>query len=146
MGVTVTLYRFFFLGKVWLLLLLLSFPLVSFTQLYNFKTVSTDQGLVQIKVNDLLQDRKGYIWIATDGGLSRYDGKSFLNFTAKDGLGNNKCTRLFLDSKDRIWIAHLYGVSLIEGKHIQTFSDTSGIKIREIQSFAENKPESGWAE
>lgn len=139
MGVTVTLHRFFSLGKVWLLLLLLAFPLVSFSQLYNFKTVSTDQGLVQIKVNDLLQDRKGYIWIATDGGLSRYDGKSFLNFTAKDGLGNNKCTRLFLDSKDRIWIAHLYGVSLIEGKHIQSFSDTSGIKIREIQSFAENK-------
>lgn len=111
----------------------------SFSQEYNFKTFSTEQGLVQIKVNDILQDRKGYIWIATDGGLSRFDGKNFTNYTAKDGLVNNKCTKLFVDSKDRIWIGHLYGVSLMVGKHIQAFSSSSGTNLREVQSFAENR-------
>ncbi|MBX7182740.1 MAG: SpoIIE family protein phosphatase [Bacteroidia bacterium] len=117
------------------LMLWLNFP--SFSQLLNFKNFTTDQGLVQTKVNDVVQDSKGYLWIATDGGLSRFDGKSFVNFTAKDGLGNNKCTRLFIDSKNRLWIAHIYGISLLQGKKIQSFSDSSGIKNREIQSFLE---------
>ncbi len=44
------------------------------------KTLTTRDGLLSNRVNDLLQDDKGYIWLGTSNGLSRYDGYSFLNF------------------------------------------------------------------
>jgi ligand-binding sensor domain-containing protein len=35
------------------------------------------QGLPQSSVNDILQTRDGYIWLATFGGLVRFDGVNF---------------------------------------------------------------------
>ena len=45
-----------------------------------FQTISTDQGLSQGMIFDLLQDKEGFIWVATKNGLNRYDGYSFKVF------------------------------------------------------------------
>ncbi|MBK9486448.1 MAG: hypothetical protein IPO01_15040 [Chitinophagaceae bacterium] len=42
-----------------------------------YETISTAQGLSQGMVFDLLQDKEGFIWVATKNGLNRYDGYSF---------------------------------------------------------------------
>ena len=53
---------------------------------YVYKQYSTYDGLVQSQVNSIMQDSKGYLWVCTKGGLSRFDGKSFQNFVdTKDG-------------------------------------------------------------
>ena len=53
---------------------------------YTFKRYTTYDGLVQSQVNRIVQDRKGYLWICTKGGLSRFDGAHFQNFVdTKDG-------------------------------------------------------------
>ncbi len=53
---------------------------------YAFKKYSTYDGLVQSQVNRIVQDSKGYLWICTKGGLSRFDGQRFQNFVdPKDG-------------------------------------------------------------
>ena len=49
-------------------------------QQYNFQHFSVNDGLIQSDVNQIIQDNKKYIWIATDGGLSRFDGLKFKNF------------------------------------------------------------------
>jgi ligand-binding sensor domain-containing protein len=46
-------------------------------QHYTFKYYSHGDGLGDLEVHSLLQDRTGYIWIGTASGLYRYDGKSF---------------------------------------------------------------------
>ena len=43
----------------------------------RFDHLSLEQGLSQSTVQDILQDRRGYIWLATEDGLNRYDGLSF---------------------------------------------------------------------
>lgn len=43
----------------------------------RFERLSLEQGLSQSTVTDVLQDRVGYIWLATEDGLNRYDGVSF---------------------------------------------------------------------
>ncbi len=43
----------------------------------RFEHLSADEGLSQVGVMDVLQDRRGYIWLATEDGLNRYDGTSF---------------------------------------------------------------------
>ncbi len=47
---------------------------------YVYKQYTTYDGLVQSQVNSIMQDSKGYLWVCTKGGLSRFDGKNFQNF------------------------------------------------------------------
>jgi hypothetical protein len=47
---------------------------------YSRKQFSTYDGLVQSQINRIVQDSKGYLWICTKGGLSRFDGLRFQNF------------------------------------------------------------------
>lgn len=53
-------------------------------------------------VNDLVQDRWGCLWIATQGGLTRYDSHVFRTYTGHDGLASNHVTRLARDNDDMI--------------------------------------------
>jgi signal transduction histidine kinase/ligand-binding sensor domain-containing protein len=45
-----------------------------------FKRISTEQGLPQPSVNSILRDSRGFVWMATEDGLSRFDGSEFRTF------------------------------------------------------------------
>ncbi|MEO7988965.1 MAG: two-component regulator propeller domain-containing protein [Chryseolinea sp.] len=45
-----------------------------------FKRISTEQGLPQPSVNCILRDSRGFVWLATEDGLSRFDGTEFKTF------------------------------------------------------------------
>src|SRR5215813_3708700 len=92
--------------KVFILLLffLLHCVAKAFSQEYSYTIYDTKDGLAGTVVYDAVQDNEGFMWFATENGLSRFDGKSFRNFTIKDGLPDNEILKLFLDSKDRLWI------------------------------------------
>lgn len=57
----------------------------------------------------VIQDHSGYMWIATDRGVARFDGYGFANFTTGDGLTDNVIIHLFCDYKNRVWMAGLNG-------------------------------------
>lgn len=61
-------------------------------------------GLPSNHVYKCLQDKKGFLWVATENGLSCFDGHSFTNFTVKDGLPDNDILDIFLDSTGNIWM------------------------------------------
>src|SRR6266513_6466925 len=54
-----------------------------------FKTYTVSDGLVNNSVRRIFQDSKGFLWIATWEGLSKYDGNRFTNFTESNGLSHN---------------------------------------------------------
>jgi ligand-binding sensor domain-containing protein len=54
-------------------------------------------------VYQILQDKEGYIWFATDNGVSQFNGYSFRNFSVTDGLHSQVVFKMFEDSKGRIW-------------------------------------------
>lgn len=76
---------------------------------YSFKYLTVDEGLSHTDVNDIAQDSKGYIWIATNFGLDRYDGYSIRRFyNSNFPLHNafkNRIIRLFPDKKGTIWLS-----------------------------------------
>ncbi|PID28449.1 MAG: hypothetical protein CSB55_04640 [Candidatus Cloacimonadota bacterium] len=53
------------------------------------KNYSVADGLLEDSVFQISQDDKGYIWIQTDNGISKFDGENFTNYTEKDGLIKN---------------------------------------------------------
>lgn len=62
-----------------LLSLFLSIYQKSFAQNYsiNYEHITTKQGLSNNFINHIIQDKEGFIWIATQDGLNKYDGHNF---------------------------------------------------------------------
>ncbi|MCB2221697.1 MAG: histidine kinase [Bacteroidetes bacterium] len=78
-----------------------------------------NDGLPSSRIYDIEQDSSGYIWFATENGISRYDGYAFRNFTKPQGLPSNSVIRLFLDYKDRLWYLTYQGeVGYIQNEKI----------------------------
>ena len=73
-------------------------------QEYNFIHYDTRDGLASTTVYSIVKDKKGYMWFATDNGVSRFDGKKFTNFTTADGLSDNEILAVMGDSEGRLWM------------------------------------------
>lgn len=92
--------------------ILLCIPLLTVAQTGRY--FSTDNGLSSSLINQLYQDRKGFIWIATEYGLNKFDGTRFSVYKHIEGdscsLKNNYVRSLFEDSKERFWIGYINGL------------------------------------
>ncbi len=64
-----------------------------------------EDGLPSTLVYHVLQDRKGFLWFATDKGLARFDGFRFKVYTMKDGLPDPEILYMFEDSQERLWLS-----------------------------------------
>ena len=84
----------------------------------TFYTVA--DGLQNNQVNDLLEDAQGSLWIATAGGLSRFDGEHFQNFTTEHGLPNDHVQCLCEDRQGHLWIGTEGGVVRYDRRLFQT--------------------------
>ncbi|HYD20107.1 MAG TPA: histidine kinase [Flavipsychrobacter sp.] len=62
-------------------------------------------GLASNTIYTVLQDSEGFLWFATDQGISRFDGNFFQNYTTRDGLPDNEVFALKEDGHGRIWIS-----------------------------------------
>lgn len=91
----------------------------------GFQHFTVDDGIPSNEVYDVIQDKTGKFWIATDRGLSIYDGYRFVNYTTEDGLPDNTIFGFEMDGKGRIWF--------------QTFNGNLGCyhegKFNQIHSF-----------
>ena len=64
---------------------------------------TTKQGLPTNHIYDLVEDDNGIIWMATMGGVVKYNGENFKTFTIKDGLPNNDIWAVDVDYQGRVW-------------------------------------------
>ncbi|GAA3594211.1 two-component regulator propeller domain-containing protein [Flavivirga amylovorans] len=82
---------------------------------YQFKHISTLDGLSQSSVMAIHQDRLGQIWIGTREGLNKYDGNSFKVYKTdqdnKNSICNNDILCIYEDSEGFIWIGTHNGLS-----------------------------------
>lgn len=71
----------------------------------NFMNLSSKQGLSSNIVSKILKDKYGFIWFATDDGLSRYDGKSFTIYRKNtSNITSNEILELYEDKNGNLWI------------------------------------------
>jgi len=74
----------------------------------RFENLTTDNGLSNSNVLDVIQDSEGYIWIATEDGLNRYDGKEFkiFRYNTEDlnSISANPVFSLLLDDENTLWV------------------------------------------
>ena len=71
---------------------------------HTYVDYTVKDGLAGSTVYSMVQDKNGFMWFATETGLSRFDGTHFRNFYTADGLPDDEIIKLFVDSRNRIWI------------------------------------------
>lgn len=101
---------------------------------------STEDGLPQYTIMDMVQDKNGFMWFATWDGISKFDGYRFQNYKVQPGdsyiMRSNRIERLFEDKHGNIWLksydgeAHCFdtgtetfhGIQPVEGLGESTFN------------------------
>ncbi len=123
------------LSLLWVLGLVCTFQ-VARAQSYSFAQYEVENGLVQSSVNHFMQDHFGNLWIATAGGLSRFDGHTFTNYYVQDGLAGNNLLFLFENSRQEVMIGSNMGLTVYNGDTFHTYQprDSSGavMSVRHI--------------
>ncbi len=101
----------------------------------NFKVFGFESGLADLGVENLIQDHQGFLWVATEGGLFRYDGGKFE--AAGDGLGLPEywprglhCTRA-----GALWVGTPKGLYVKRGAHFEAVPIEGVEQVRGRQSI-----------
>ncbi len=81
-------------------------------------------GLISNNIKSVLKSSKDLVWLATDKGISVYNGEDIENYTVLDGLTSNNCWSLAEDDSARLWVGtYGEGLSYFENGKFQAFSN-----------------------
>jgi PAS domain S-box-containing protein len=119
------------------LLIALAFAASAAAQQYSFRFYGPAEGLQNQTVLSLAQDRAGYIWAGTEGGLYRYDGTRFRLMGQAEGLPcSTEVHGLFVAGDGALWANTCAGIYRFDG---QSFAVVSGINrlLRGAQVMAD---------
>ncbi|MBD3182004.1 PAS domain S-box protein [Candidatus Poribacteria bacterium] len=94
--------------------------------------------------NCIIQDSGGYIWLGTDNGIYRYDGKEFVLYKTSDGLVNNSVYALCEDSKGSLWIGTRQGLSCFDGRNFVNYTPENGLTFDFVNSICEDHEGKLW--
>jgi hypothetical protein len=113
-------------------LLLIAYCLLPFTtkaQTNQTITYTTKEGLPSNSIYRTIIDKRGFLWIATETGVSRFDGKKFRNYSTVDGLADNEITDLLIDSSGTIWVIPFSRTACYYNETTDRFENETSDKI-----------------
>jgi ligand-binding sensor domain-containing protein len=130
--------------------LVLSVRLQAADELPSFRLDSwtTADGLPSNTISALHQTRDGYLWLATDNGLARFDGIRFTVFSKSQtaGINGSRFLTLWESSAGDLWAGTLDGgVSRYRDGRFTAFSTTDGLTRNEIRRLDEDTAGAIWA-
>lgn len=70
---------------------------------YSVKKYAVREGLPDLYVQSIFQDSRGFLWVGTVNGVSRFDGNKFVNYGSRQGLNSSNFTILTEDRQGRFW-------------------------------------------
>ncbi len=110
-----------------------------------YRKFSTSEGLPSSTVFDVMQDRDGFIWMASLGGVVKYDGIRFTLFKARDGLNVTSTVALAQSHNGDIFFgSYENGISILhDGKISNYYRDTEGKQFPCSYFFITNDPQKG---
>jgi len=121
----------------------------------DYEKITIEKGLSQGMIFDLHLTRDGFLWVATKGGLNRYDGYNFKVFANNPfdslSIASNVATELLEDSRKLLWVG-------LEGKGVDVydpgtgcfhhfplrFESTTGSPFLRVQTITEGKDGAIW--
>jgi ligand-binding sensor domain-containing protein len=113
---------------------------------------SLSQGFSGVAVRGIVDGADGSVWFGTEGGLTKFDGASFTNYTERDGLVSDDVWCLAFDHRGELWVGTLQGVCRFDGARFTPFElpeaapdSTSGVtSARMVRSITEDRAGRLW--
>jgi ligand-binding sensor domain-containing protein/two-component sensor histidine kinase len=97
-----------------------------------YKNYTTSDGLPSINVYSAVQDDEGFMWFATDNGVSRFDGTRFKNYSISDGLTDNTVLKIIKDNNGRLWFLTFNG-KLCFYENGEIYNNTNSELLKKIK-------------
>lgn len=136
-------------GGVSVVLIVLCWILVNtgfvVAQPFMTRQFSANDGLPSSYCFVPLQDREGYLWVGTYGGLSRFDGNTFQHFTVANGLVNNQVISLCQPRDGSLWIGTFSGISIRQNDRFQNITRVGNQLIERVHSIYQSRNGQIWA-
>ena len=93
------------------------------------KHITINDGLRSNNILDIEIDNYGNIWLATQDGLSKYDGRKISNYTTNEGLPTNYIHALYIDNNGIKWLMTKKGLIKYNGVTVETFDENDGLFV-----------------
>jgi ligand-binding sensor domain-containing protein/serine phosphatase RsbU (regulator of sigma subunit) len=127
-------------------LILLLLTQAAYTQIIPFKNYTVHEGLPSNYVSGIVQDQKGYIWLSTNSGLSKFDGYQFETYTIENGLSDNFITCLTTDVEGQIWAGtETGGISIVSDNGVRIIDESHGLFPGSVDKIFTDKQNNVWA-
>jgi signal transduction histidine kinase/ligand-binding sensor domain-containing protein len=112
----------------------------------DIQYMDIDQGMASSFIRSILEDKNGNLWFGTlDGGVSMYNGESFIHFTEKEGLSNNSVRSILEDRNGNLWFGTFGGgVSMYDGESFIHFTEKEGLSHNLVVSIIEDRSGNLW--
>lgn len=118
---------------------------VARSQILPLDNYDVQNGLPASDIWDIEQDEQGFIWLASQLGVIRFDGYSFQTYSTTDGLPDNNINDVFVDSRGRIWFATANaGVASWSGNEFELFTEEDGLAGNFTNQLFEDKQGNIW--
>ena len=131
-----------FVSFAWLAFVLLLTLTVKSERL-PVKTYAVADGLPRDFVAKIKQDSHGFLWFCTAGGVSRFDGYAFTNFTVADGLPDRHVNDFLETQSGEIWLATDAGLVKLNPKGVRApFNKNQNIENPFFSVFLPANPKS----
>ena len=127
------------IAAVCVLLVLFGPASLAFAQ-YHIDSWTTDNGLSHNAVRDIVQTRDGYLWLATNDGLVRFDGVRFTTFNHENSAGmiGNRITALCQDKTGDLWLGSDVSVMRLHNGVFTSYGSGSGVPNDMVSGIALN--------
>ena len=108
--------------------------------------------LLSNRIQTMMEDSKGNMWIGTRKGLSEFDGKSWSNYTQENGLADNVVNTIHEDQNGNIWVGtgdflvarRGGGVSMFDGKNWTIYTKNDKLIGKNIYRIEEDSQGNLW--
>lgn len=121
---------------------------------YSFENITSAQGLADIDINAIIQDKEGYIWIGSGEGLTKYNGYSCKVYKHsnddKHSLSDNEVYALCIDDKGFLWIGTRNGLNRYDAvndrfdNYFHNASDSNSLASNEVFALCKDRKGNIW--
>lgn len=104
----------------------------------------TPLSMADVRVRTMVQSQDGYLWLATNQGLARYDGEAFTFFTPEDGVPTGQLLTLTGDHRGRLWMGSSSGACVYDGQTFTHLTVEDGLISNHVNSLLEDSAGRLW--